>query len=196
MMGGRHVEGGSVSAREFDAVVIGSGLGGLTAGALLARAGLRVLVLERNDRFGGAATTYTHGGLTVEASLHEMSGADKEGPVTEVLRALDVLDDVPLVPVGDFYEVRSHLLGEPFVMPHRLDQAAAACVERFPGRAGALREYHRLLVAIYEGVGLTGSEHSVGWWITTLRPCRGACGRCCATCGRFCLRVCTSLRGR
>ena len=55
-----------MSARQFDTIVIGSGLGGLTAGALLARAGLRVLVLERNDHFGGAATTYTHSGLTVE----------------------------------------------------------------------------------------------------------------------------------
>jgi phytoene dehydrogenase-like protein len=48
--------------RKFDAIVIGSGLGGLTAGALCARAGLRVLVLERNDTFGGAATIYWHQG--------------------------------------------------------------------------------------------------------------------------------------
>lgn len=33
---------------DYDAVIIGSGLGGLTAGALLAHAGRRVLVLERN----------------------------------------------------------------------------------------------------------------------------------------------------
>jgi flavin-dependent dehydrogenase len=48
-------------SRQFDAVVIGSGLGGLTAGALYARAGNRVLVLERNHNFGGAATVYRHG---------------------------------------------------------------------------------------------------------------------------------------
>jgi all-trans-retinol 13,14-reductase len=34
-------------SRQFDAIVIGSGLGGLTAGALYARAGHRVLVIER-----------------------------------------------------------------------------------------------------------------------------------------------------
>ena len=45
----------------YDAIVIGSGLGGLTAAALYARAGHRVLVLERNGEFGGAATTYRHG---------------------------------------------------------------------------------------------------------------------------------------
>ena len=58
-------------AIDYDAIVIGSGLGGLTAGALYARAGHRVLVLEQNDRFGGAATTYHRGSMTIEASLHE-----------------------------------------------------------------------------------------------------------------------------
>ena len=42
--------------RNFDAIVIGSGLGGLTAGGLCARAGLKVLVLERNEVFGGPNT--------------------------------------------------------------------------------------------------------------------------------------------
>ena len=87
---------------EFDAIVIGSGLGGLSGAALLSRAGWRVLVLERNDHFGGAATTYAHGGLTIEASLHEMSGLGREGHTTEILRGLGILADVPLVPVGSF----------------------------------------------------------------------------------------------
>jgi len=64
-------------ARRFDAIVVGSGLGGLTAGALYARTGRRTLVLERNDSFGGAATVYRHDGLAIEASLHEIDGFDE-----------------------------------------------------------------------------------------------------------------------
>ena len=70
-------------SRQFDAIVIGSGLGGLTAGALYARAGHRVLVLERNRNFGGAATVYRHGALAIEASLHEIDGLDPEDPKKE-----------------------------------------------------------------------------------------------------------------
>jgi len=40
---------------EYDAIVIGSGLGGFTAGALFASAGHKVPVLEQNYTFGGAA---------------------------------------------------------------------------------------------------------------------------------------------
>ena len=75
-------------SRQFDAVVIGSGLGGLTAGALYARAGNRVLVLERNHNFGGAATVYRHGALAIEASLHEIDGLDGEDPKMPILRSL------------------------------------------------------------------------------------------------------------
>jgi cation diffusion facilitator CzcD-associated flavoprotein CzcO len=72
-------------SRQFDAIVIGSGLGGLTAGALYARAGHRVLVLERNENFGGAATVYRHGALALEASLHEIDGLDAEDPKTPTM---------------------------------------------------------------------------------------------------------------
>ena len=58
---------------EYDVVVIGAGLGGLTAGAILAREGRKVLVIERSNSVGGAASSYKSGDLFVEGSLHETS---------------------------------------------------------------------------------------------------------------------------
>ena len=43
---------------QFDVIIIGAGLGGLTAGAKLAKEGKKVLVLEQHDRPGGCATTF------------------------------------------------------------------------------------------------------------------------------------------
>jgi len=45
-----------MSGEPFDAVVIGSGLGGLTAAALLAKAERKVCVIERNHALGGCAS--------------------------------------------------------------------------------------------------------------------------------------------
>jgi phytoene dehydrogenase-like protein len=125
-------------ARHFDAIVIGSGLGGLTAGALHARGGHRVLVLERNSHFGGAATVYHHGSLAIEASLHEIDGLDAEDPKGPILRALGIDRTISFVDVGDLHEVRSPLFGEPFVLPHGYNRALAATKRRFPVRTKGL----------------------------------------------------------
>ena len=53
----------------FDAVVIGSGVGGLTAAALLAKAGHSVCVIERNHSIGGAASAFKSGALRIEPSF-------------------------------------------------------------------------------------------------------------------------------
>ena len=55
-------------ANQFDAVIIGSGINSLVSGAMLAKRGWRVAVLERNERPGGAIATRTDifPGFTVE----------------------------------------------------------------------------------------------------------------------------------
>jgi len=57
---------------EYDAVVVGSGVNSLACAALLARAGWRVCVLERNDWFGGAIKTEE---LTEPGFLHDTFSA-------------------------------------------------------------------------------------------------------------------------
>ena len=117
----------------YDAIVIGAGLGGLTAAALLARAGRRTLVIERNESVGGAASTYKVGDLSIEASLHETADpADPIDPKHAILARIGVLDAVEWVPTGSIYEVRGGPVGQPFVLPDGFAAARSALTERFP----------------------------------------------------------------
>jgi phytoene dehydrogenase-like protein len=127
----------------YDVVVIGGGLGGLTAGAILARAGRKVLVIERSNSVGGAASSYKSGDLFVEGSLHETSDPhDPRDPKHTVLARAGVIDAVEWIPAGTFYQARGGPLDQPFVMPDNFDAARRALTERFPeARAGI----HRLL---------------------------------------------------
>lgn len=56
---------------EYDVIVIGSGLGGLTGANCLAKAGHRVLLLEHHYQYGGLSTWFTRkGGHIFDISLH------------------------------------------------------------------------------------------------------------------------------
>lgn len=152
-------------AGTYDAIVIGSGLGGLTAGALFARAGHRVLILERNAEFGGAATTYRHGLLTIEASLHETT--DPHNPrdwKARALRALGILNDLEFVPVGDFYQVRGRLFEPPFSLPPGFEAAEKALASRFPNHRKAFRRLFERIEAVQDGLALVGEQHDSLWW--------------------------------
>jgi phytoene dehydrogenase-like protein len=124
----------------YDVVVIGAGLGGLTAGAILARAGRKVLVIERSNSVGGAASSYKSGDLFVEGSLHETSDPnDPRDPKHGALVRAGVLDAVKWVPGGGFYQARGGPLGEPFAMPDNFDAARRALTDRFPQNSSGIQ---------------------------------------------------------
>lgn len=117
----------------YDAVIIGAGLGGLTAGAILARAGRKILLIERGNSVGGAASSYKVGELFVEGSLHETSDPrDPHDPKHRPLTRAGVLDAVTWVPAGQFYTVRGGPVGAPFALPDDFSAARQALADRFP----------------------------------------------------------------
>lgn len=137
----------------FDAVVIGSGLGGLTAAALLAKAGRSVCVLERNHSLGGAASMFKAGGLTIEASLHQTADPrDPREPKHQILKKLGILDEIEWVPVSPFYAVQGGPVGAPFTLPHGFDHAREALASRFPESRRAIDRILSAMERIQDGV--------------------------------------------
>jgi phytoene dehydrogenase-like protein len=122
----------------YDVVVIGAGLGGLTTGAILARSGRKVLIIERSNSVGGAASSYKSGDLFIEGSLHETSDPhDSRDPKHDALTRAGVIDAVKWIPAGAFYQARGGPLDRPFLMPDNFEAARLALTERFPAaRAG------------------------------------------------------------
>lgn len=97
----------SAAQNQFDIIVIGSGMGGLTAAALLARSGKAVLVLEQHDRPGGYAHTFNRKRYTFDSGIHITSGCGLSGyPGGQVLRrilqAVQVYDELEFIPINPF----------------------------------------------------------------------------------------------
>ncbi len=78
---------------KWDTIIVGAGLGGLTAAAKLVQAGRRVLVLERNPHPGGTAYVYNRRGFSFPMGP---LGFSHPGLVRSILRDLNVEDDRPL----------------------------------------------------------------------------------------------------
>jgi len=82
-------------------LVIGAGVGGLTAAALLARAGLEVTVLEHHTYPGGSAGTFWYQGFRFDAGATLLSGFSEEGVFARLERLLGVRFPVRRLSAGE-----------------------------------------------------------------------------------------------
>ncbi len=151
------------TGKKFDAVVIGSGLGGLTAGALLAKQGYSVCLLERNFSLGGAASVYRVGGLTVESSLHQTSDArNPRDPKHSILSELGVLDEIEWLPTGPLHNVRGGPVGENFALPAGFDAAYDALAARFPDKRQAIKHFLNEVEQIHDSLWTVRQARETG----------------------------------
>ncbi|MCB0793141.1 MAG: NAD(P)/FAD-dependent oxidoreductase [Flavobacteriales bacterium] len=74
----------SAPASKYDVVVIGAGPGGLTAAAILARAGLQVCVLEMDARPGGYLAGFRRKDFRFDSAIHWLNQCGPKGSVTRV----------------------------------------------------------------------------------------------------------------
>ena len=66
-----------MESENYDAIIVGSGLGGLSCAAYLAKNGQKVLVLEKHNVPGGYATSFRRGDYTFNSTLHMLEGVDR-----------------------------------------------------------------------------------------------------------------------
>jgi phytoene dehydrogenase-like protein len=86
----------------FDAVIIGSGLGGLSCAAAFARQGFKPLVLEQHYVPGGYATTFKRRDFIFDVSLHSTTVGERNG-VANLIRGFPEIKDVEFVPHPHLY---------------------------------------------------------------------------------------------
>uniref|UniRef100_A0A3Q2XNY1 Putative all-trans-retinol 13,14-reductase n=1 Tax=Hippocampus comes TaxID=109280 RepID=A0A3Q2XNY1_HIPCM len=126
----------------LDAVVIGSGIGGLTAAALLSKAGKRVLVLEQHDQAGGCTHTFQNKGFEFDVGIHYL-GQLHENSLLRV--ALDQITEGQM----QFTRLEQHfdtlLLGQEYRIHAGKTEMAANLKKQFPGEEDAIDEFFRIM---------------------------------------------------
>ncbi len=94
----------SKGTNDFDALVIGAGLGGLSCAAAFARQGFKALVLEHHSKPGGYATTFKRKGFVFDVSLHSTTVEERNG-VHNLIPGFPEIKDIEFVPHPDLYRL-------------------------------------------------------------------------------------------
>ncbi|WP_063850497.1 FAD-dependent oxidoreductase [Flammeovirga sp. SJP92] len=132
----------------FDTIIIGGGLGGLTAGATLAKLGKKVLLLEQHYVVGGCATTFKRKDFVMEVGLHEMDGLFEKDLKQDIFKFLEVEKNVDMIQVPELYRLKSHNLD--FVFPHGNNESINALIEKFPSEEKGIRAFMKLMNGVLE----------------------------------------------
>lgn len=135
---------------QYDAIVIGGGLGGLTAGAVLAKAGKKVLLLEQYARVGGYATTWVRKGTGVEGALHEIDDIGPDSEKRELLKSLGIENEVVFTEIVAPYRVIGK--GFDYTVPRKKEELIAYLNRQFPNEREAIEAYFTSILAIKKEV--------------------------------------------
>ncbi len=75
---------------EYDAIIIGAGIGGLVCGCYLAKAGMKVLIVEKNNKPGGYCISFKKSGFHFDGGVHGIGGTYDDGKTYNMLNELAI----------------------------------------------------------------------------------------------------------
>ena len=140
-------DGSTLAENEYDVAIVGSGIGGLSCGALLAKRGLKVLVLEQHCLPGGYCTSFPRRGhSTFDAGVHDISGLGPKGPVRFLLRELGIENEL------DFKRVTNEYIfpGIRFQVPHDWKDFVNLLSTHFPAEKEKISAFLEEMKGIYD----------------------------------------------
>jgi all-trans-retinol 13,14-reductase len=159
------------SNNEFDVIVIGSGMGGMTTTTALSRMGHRVLLLERAQTIGGLTHTFSRDGFSWDVGLHYCGMFGDDEPADKVLDWLSG-ETVQFASIGTVYDTLHFPDGFEIAVGRPAEAYKSELKERFPDNAAEIDAYFEALRSGEEAIRLVSAERSMPepvrsahrWW--------------------------------
>lgn len=138
---------------DWDVIVVGSGMGGMTAAAYLAASGRRTLVLEQGDVLGGCTHVFRRKGYEFEVGVHYLGDCGHpEGNIPTILRGVGVDKHIEFREIDpDGFDVLA-FPSVTFKVPRGWDAYRDRLIDTFPDGAAALRRYVRIIRKLADAV--------------------------------------------
>lgn len=136
----------------IDALIIGSGTGGLAAALCLARAGKKVLVLEQHYVPGGWCHSFHRNGQRFSPGVHYLGMLDKGKPTALLYEGLGIANELV------FFRLNTKAYEHCFIGEERIDMPAGvnhlyeSLAERFPNEQKGLKKYLKLVQQVQQQI--------------------------------------------
>ena len=141
-------------------IIVGSGLGGLSCGFILAKNGYEVTILEQNAQIGGCLQCFSRKGVKFETGMHFIGSASEGQTLNRLLHYLEVFDDVCLSQLDTGgYDVVS-LDGEIYKFANGRERFVNQMAEYFPAERDNLKKYFNIVEAVANASPFHSLEHS------------------------------------
>jgi len=131
--------------KHFDAIIIGSGVGGLSAAICLARAGQKVLVLEQHDVPGGWCHSFYLNGHRFTPGVHYVGLLEKGQSTAQLYEGLGIANDLTFFRMNPSAYEHAYIGEERFDFPGNFDELVNSLTERFPKEEKNIKKYLSLV---------------------------------------------------
>ena len=156
---------------QFDAIVIGSGMGGMTTAAALARMDYKVLLLEQAQNIGGLTHTFSREGFSWDVGLHYCGTFRPDQPAGKVLNWLSG-GAVEFRSIGTVYDTLHFPDGFELSVGRPADAFKMELKDRFPKHTAEIDAYFEALQSGAAAMHLATSERAMPepfrfahhWW--------------------------------
>ncbi len=128
---------------QYDSIIIGAGLSGLTSALLLARSGRRVLVLEQHPQPAPVVRGFSRDGFYFDSGFHYAGGLAADGPFRPLFRHLGLESKLELFPFAEsgFDRLQISATGETFSLPVGFAAIKAQLGKQFPAVQAEIDDY-------------------------------------------------------
>lgn len=131
---------------EYDVIIVGAGIGGLTCASLLAKWGYKVLVLEQHYQVGGYCSSFKRLGYTFNTGVEDVSGLWDGGPVSNLLKELSLSREELFVKNRVRYVYKGRIIDQ----PEDLREFIQLLGSIFPSEKERLKEFFDYLGKAFE----------------------------------------------
>jgi all-trans-retinol 13,14-reductase len=129
--------------KDFDIVIIGSGMGGLVCADILSREGYKVCVLEKNKQAGGSLQTYVRDRVIFDSGVHYLGGLGKGQNLYQVFKYLGLIGRLKLQKMDENVFDKILIENDPkeYVYAQGYENFIQRLLRDFPNEEKALRTY-------------------------------------------------------